>query len=73
MSVGGVSPSTLYAWRKAFLLRGLDSLLYRHGGGRPEKLTPTQKKRRVELLDAGPLGVGFETACWNSVLIRVLI
>jgi transposase len=69
----GVSPSTLYAWRKAFLLRGLESLVYRHGGGRPEKLTPTQKKRLVELLDAGPLVVGFETACWNSVLIRVLI
>jgi transposase len=69
----GVSPSTLYEWRKAFLLRGLDSLVYRHGGGRPEKLTPTQKKRLVELLDAGPLVVGFETACWNSVLIRVLI
>jgi transposase len=69
----GVSPSTLYEWRKAFLLRGLDSLVYRHGGGRPEKLTPTQKKRLVELLDAGPLVVGFETACWTSVLIRVLI
>ena len=53
------------------MLRGLDSLVYRHGGGRPEKLTPTQKKRRVELLDAGPLVVGFETACWNSVIIRV--
>ena len=69
----GASPSTIYEWRKAFLLRGLDSLVYRHGGGRPEKLTPTQKKRLVELLDAGPLVVGFETACWNSVLIRVLI
>jgi transposase len=69
----GVSPSTIYAWRKAFLLGGLDSLVSRHGGGRPEKLTPTQKKRLVELLDAGPLVVGFETACWHSVLIRVLI
>jgi transposase len=69
----GVSPSTIYAWRNAFVLRGLDSLVYRHGGGRPEKLTPTQRKRLVELLDAGPLVVGFETACWNSVLIRVLI
>ena len=29
----GVSPSTIYAWRNAFLLRGLDSLVYRHGGG----------------------------------------
>jgi hypothetical protein len=36
-------------------------------------LTPTQKKRLVELFDAGLLVVGFETACWNSVPIRVLI
>ena len=27
----------------------------------------------MELLEAGPLVVGCETACWNSVLIRVLI
>ncbi len=69
----GVSPSCIYGWRKAFMLRGMDSLVYRHGGGRPTKLTPKQKKRLVELLDAGPLVVGFETACWNSVIIRVLI
>jgi transposase len=69
----GLSPSCLYAWQKAFLLRGLDSLVYQHGGGRPEKLTSRQKKRLVELIEAGPLVVGFETACWNSVLIRVLI
>lgn len=36
-------------------------------------LTPSQKKRLVELLEAGPLVVGWETACWHSVLIRVLI
>ena len=52
---------------------GMDSLVYRHGGGRPEKLTPTQRKRLVALIEAGPLVVGLETACWNSVLIRVLI
>jgi len=69
----GLSPSCLYDWQKAFLLRGLDSLVYQHGGGRPEKLTPRQKKRLVELIEAGPLVVGCETACWNSVLIRVLI
>jgi len=51
----------------------MDSLVYRHGGGRPEKLTTTQRKRLVALLEAGPLVVGLETACWNSVLIRVLI
>ena len=69
----GLSPSCLSNWQKAFVLQGLDSLGYRHGGGRPEKLTPKQKKRLVELVDAGPQVVGFETACWNSVLIRVLI
>ena len=69
----GLSPSCLYAWQQAFLLRGLDSLVYGHSGGRPPKLTPRQKKRLVELIEAGPLVVGFEMACWNSVLIRVLI
>ena len=68
----GLSPSCLSAWQKAFLLRGLDSLVYQHSGGRPEKLTPRQKKRLVELIEAGPLVVGCETACWHSVLIRVL-
>ena len=69
----GLSPSCLYDWQKAFMLRGMDSLVYRHSGGRPEKLAPRQKKRLVELIEAGPMVVGFETACWNSVLIRVLI
>src|SRR5262249_13070980 len=69
----GLSPACLYAWQQAFLLHGLDSLVYRHSGGRPPKLTPRQKKRLVELIDAGPLVVGFETACWNAVLLRVLI
>src|SRR5215831_13528706 len=32
----GLSPSCLYDWQKAFLLRGMDSLVYRHGGGRPD-------------------------------------
>ena len=51
----------------------MDSLVYSHDGGRPPKLTPGQKKRLVELIGAGPLVVGCEPACWNSVLIRVLI
>jgi transposase len=69
----GLSPSCLYDWQKAFLLRGLDSVVYGHSGGRCPKLTPKQKKRLVDLIDAGPLVVGCETACWNAVLIRVLI
>ena len=69
----GLSPSCIYAWQQAFLRRGMASLVYGHSGGRPPKLTPRQKKRLVELIEAGPLVVGCETACWHSVLIRVLI
>ena len=69
----GLSIACIYQWRQDFLHQGMDSLSYHHGGGRRPKLTPRQKKRLVELLEAGPLVVGCETACWNSVLIRVLI
>jgi transposase len=69
----GLSSSCLYDWQRAFLLHGLESLRYRHSGGRRPKLTPKQKQRLVELLEAGPLVVGCETACWDAVLIRVLI
>jgi len=69
----GLSPACIYGWQQALLLRGMDSLVARHGGGRRPKLTPGQKKRLVELIEAGPQVVGLETACWNSVCIRVLI
>ena len=69
----GLSASCLYDWQRAFLLHGLDSLVSRHSGGRRPKLTPKHKKRLVELIEAGPLVVGLETACWTSGLIRVLI
>jgi len=69
----GLSPAGISGWRQDFLLRGMDSLVYRHSGGRRPKLTAKQKKRLVELIEAGPLVVGCETACWTSVLLRVLI
>ena len=68
-----LSASCLYDWQRTFLLHGLDSLVYRHSGGRRPQWTPRQKKRLVELMEAGPLVVGCETACWDAVLIRVLI
>jgi transposase len=69
----GLSSSWLYDWQRAFLLHGLESLRYRHSGGRRPQLTPTQQQRLVELVEAGPRVVGCETACWDAVLIRVLI
>jgi transposase len=69
----GLSPSCLSDWQKAFVLRGMDSLVSHQSGGRPAQLPPRQRKRLVELIAAGPLVVGFETACWHAVLLRVLI
>ena len=69
----GLSPSGIYRWRQDFLRHGVESLVSHHGGGRPPKLTPKHRKRLIELIEAGPLVVGCETACWPSVLIRVLI
>src|SRR5262244_333433 len=69
----GLSSSCLYDWQRAFLLHGLESLYYRHSGGRRPKLTLKQKQRLVELLEAGALVVGCETACGDAVRIRGLI
>ena len=69
----GLSASCLYGWQRAFLLHGMESVHDHHSGGRRAQLTPRQKQRLVERLEAGPQVVGCETACWTSVLIRVLI
>jgi transposase len=64
----GISPACIYDWLKAFLVDGVASVAYRrHHGGRPAKLTQTH------LIDAGPEAAGFETACWNSILIQAVI
>ena len=69
----GFTPACLYDWVMEFIVNGLDSLAYHFAGGRRAKLTPTQKRRLTELLDAGPEAAGFASACWSSVLIRILI
>jgi transposase len=69
----GFTPASFYQWLTKFILEGLDSLHYQSGGGRKAKLTPTQKKRLGQLIEDGPHAAGFDTGCWSSILIRVLI
>ena len=68
-----VAIETLYAWLRAFLVDGVESLVYRYHPGRPAKLTKTQKRRLTEILDAGPLAYGLTTGCWTSLLIQQVI
>ena len=62
----GFTPACFYQWLVAFLLRGVDSLVYSHGGGRRAKLTPTQKKR-LEALTASDADE--EQILYNMVLL----
>src|SRR5438105_14740709 len=54
----GLSRSTVYEWLKQFLVEGIDSSYYHHGGGRLSRLSLSQKKQLCQLLDAGPQTVG---------------
>jgi transposase len=69
----GVADSTLRNWLKLLLLGGVAALRVQWKGGRPSKLTATQKARLVELVKAGPEQAGFAGGCWNTLLIQLLI
>ena len=69
----GVSSSSVYAWLSAFLLKGVAGLRVQWQGGRPRKLTPTQRQRLAELVKAGPAAAGFPTGCWHALLIQQVI
>lgn len=69
----GVSPASVYQWLKTLLIEGVAGLRVRWRGGRPSKLTKTQKRRLVELVKAGPEAAGFPTGCWTACLIQHLI
>lgn len=69
----GFSVATFYNWLTELMYKGLTSLAYCSGSGRKAKLTKTQKKELGKWIDAGPEAAGFETGCWSSILIQVLI
>ncbi len=69
----GFSVACFYLWLHALILDGVSSLVYQHGGGRPAKLTPSQKKQLCAWLDAGPQASGFASGGWTTLLIQELI
>src|SRR5215210_2367571 len=69
----GVSRATGYVWLGAFLAEGVGGLRVRWRGGRPTKLTATQRQRLAELITAGPEAAGFPTGCWHALLIQQVI
>jgi len=56
-----------------FILKGVDSLVYKHSSGRPPKLTKTQRKELADLISAGPEASGYASGCWTAIVIQDLI
>ncbi len=69
----GVAPSSVYEWLKRLMVEGVAGLRPCWKGGRPAKLTPSQRQQLAEMIDVGPQAAGFRSACWNSVMIQELI
>ena len=69
----GVSPASVYAWLHALLLDGVAGLRVQWRGGRPAKLTATQRERLAAIVTAGPEAAGFPTGCWHALLIQQVI
>ena len=69
----GVSRSIIYEWLKAFMVEGVEGLKPKWKGGRPAKLTGSQKKDLSEMIKAGPLAAGFMAGGWNSAMLQELI
>jgi transposase len=69
----GVDETTVYGWLHAFLVDGLATLRYGRAPGRPSKLTPTQKRRLCEVIEAGPLAAGYPSGCWSTLFLQDLI
>jgi transposase len=69
----GVDATTVYGWLHAFLVDGVTTLRYGRAPGRPSKLTPSQKRRLCELIEAGPLAAGYPSGCWSTLFVQDLI
>jgi len=68
-----LSEQSVYNYVKAFILKGFDSLVYRHPPGRPPRLTKSQRKELCRLIDDGPEAAGYDCGCWTTGLIQDLV
>lgn len=68
-----VSPESIYAWLRAFLIDRFGSLVYHATPGRPARLTKTEKRQLKKIITAGPSAYGFTRGCWSSLLVQEVI
>lgn len=68
-----VSTESVRLWLKAMLTTGINGISPSKSPGRPAKLTKSQRKELVGMIDAGPQKSGFHGGCWRSPMIQHLI
>jgi transposase len=69
----GLDATTVYGWLHAFMVDGLATLRSGRAPGRPSKLTPSQKLRLSEVIEAGPLAAGYPSGCGSTLFLQDLI
>lgn len=69
----GLSDQSIYNYISAFILKRLESLVYKRPPGRPRKLSKTQRKILAKLIERGPEKAGYDYGGWDTVLIQDLI
>ena len=69
----GVSLQTIYNWLKAFFLNGYASFKFNYSPGRKPNLSKAQKLELKQCLLLSPTEYGYDTECWNTLIITDLI
>ncbi|MCX7839147.1 MAG: winged helix-turn-helix domain-containing protein, partial [Anaerolineae bacterium] len=69
----GASVSSVWEWQQAYRKYGAKGLCAKPTPGRPAVLSPTQKKKLVQLLLRGPKAAGFDTELWTLKRVAKVI
>jgi transposase len=67
------SAEAVRIWLYAFLEKGIQGIEIKKSPGRQSRLTKTQKKELMDIIDNGPAEAGFLSNCWRTPMIQHLI
>lgn len=68
-----VDKSSVSEWLRKYEKAGHELLLEGLHSGRPPKLTEENQIKLCQIIDDGPIGYGFSSAIWTSIMIKTVI
>lgn len=69
----GASWNSVNRWQKAIEAGGVDALAAKPHPGRPPRLSRSQQKQVLKILERGPLKSGFRTDLWTCQRLALVI